>query len=601
MAEIVVRPARSARRRRRSRAGTVALVAALVVMVAGAALFARAYTLRDAVLPGVSVAGVDLGGLSHAEAQAKLQAELGPRLHEPVRIAVGEEVLVIRPSTAFALDVAATEERAYQAGRGSVLSRLGALVAPFAFGQEVEPALEPLPAERRTVDDQLRGLTDRPVNAKLRMDGRDVAVRPGVAGTTVDVDPLLASVRAAGLAGERRITATVREVAPAITTEEAEAIALQARTLLAAPVAIRLKKQPVGELRPARLAGLVRFPQAAGTYELALDPDGLRAALLPMVKTTLREPKDATFRIVGERVRVLRSKPGTTLDVQKAQNAVVAAGTGPGRRVAAIGLTALAADLTTGEAKALGIREKVSSFTTDMGESSSNRIHNVHLLGDYLDGTIVEPGQTFSYNRNIGPRTVERGFLEGQMIWGGVLIPSIGGGVCQTATTIFNAAFEAGLPILARSNHAFYISHYPMGRDATVSWGGPEFVFRNDLKNAILIDVTLHRSRRSRSRSTGRSRGAGSSPRRASPANYTQPELQYAVDPGAPRNSIRRTSRGRPGLRRHRLPQGLRARQAPPRGRLLHALQAGEPDGHLRPRPDAARRLLLPAFLGLVR
>ena len=74
MAEIVVRPARSARRRRRTRAGTVALVAALVVMVAGAGLFARAYTLRDAVLPGVSVAGVDLGGLSHAEAQAKLHA-----------------------------------------------------------------------------------------------------------------------------------------------------------------------------------------------------------------------------------------------------------------------------------------------------------------------------------------------------------------------------------------------------------------------------------------------------------------------------------------------------------------------------------------------
>ena len=106
------------------------------------------------------------------------------------------------------------------------------------------------------------------------MDGKEVAVRPGVAGNTVDVDPLLASVQAAGLAGERRVTATVREVAPAITTEEAEATALQAGTLLAAPVAIRLKKQPVGELRPARLAGLVRFPQAAGTYELALDPDG---------------------------------------------------------------------------------------------------------------------------------------------------------------------------------------------------------------------------------------------------------------------------------------------------------------------------------------
>ena len=98
-----------------------------------------------------------------------------------------------------------------------------------------------------------------------------------------------------------------------------------------------------------------------------------------------------------------------------------------------------------------------------MGASSANRIWNVHLLGDYLDGTIVKAGETFSYNKEIGPRTVERGFREGQMIWGGVLIPSIGGGVCQTATTIFNAAFEAGLPISrARTTRS---------TSATTRWG----------------------------------------------------------------------------------------------------------------------------------
>jgi vancomycin resistance protein YoaR len=182
-----------------------------------------------------------------------------------------------------------------------------------------------------------------------------------------------------------------------------------------------------------------------------------------------------------------------------------------------------------------------------MGASSSNRIWNVHLLGDYLDGTIVKPGQTFSYNREIGERTVERGFLEGQMIWGGVLIPSIGGGVCQTATTIFNAAFEAGLPVLARSNHAFYISHYPMGRDATVSWGGPEFVFRNDLKKAILIDVTYTSSTFTVT-FYGTKQGRRVESSTSEPTNYTQPELQYAVDPGAPRNSVRRTSAGGPGF-----------------------------------------------------
>ena len=107
-----------------------------------------------------------------------------------------------------------------------------------------------------------------------------------------------------------------------------------------------------------------------------------------------------------------------------------------------------------------------------MGPSSSNRIHNVQLMANYIDGTVVQPGETFSFNDSVGPRTPERGFREGQMIIGSLLLPAIGGGVCQTATTLFNNAFELGLPIVERHNHSFYISHYPMGRDATVSGAG---------------------------------------------------------------------------------------------------------------------------------
>ena len=131
-----------------------------------------------------------------------------------------------------------------------------------------------------------------------------------------------------------------------------------------------------------------------------------------------------------------------------------------------------------------------------MGESSSNRIHNVHLMADFIDGTVIQPGEVFSFNDVVGPRTAERGFLEGQMIIGSLVLPSIGGGVCQTATTLFNDAFELGLPILERTNHNLYLSHYPIGRDATVSWGGPDFKFRNDLKHGLLIKTVVHRLRR---------------------------------------------------------------------------------------------------------
>ena len=125
-----------------------------------------------------------------------------------------------------------------------------------------------------------------------------------------------------------------------------------------------------------------------------------------------------------------------------------------------------------------------------MGVSSSNRIHNVHLMADFIDGTVIAPGEVFSFNDVVGERTAERGFLEGQEIIGSLVLPSIGGGVCQTATTLFNDAFELGLPILARTNHNLYLSHYPLGRDATVSWGGPDFQFRNDLKHGLLIKTS---------------------------------------------------------------------------------------------------------------
>lgn len=545
MTEIAARLARPIRRL--SRPGTLGLVLGLVVLLAGAAVFARAYTLRQAVLPGVTVAGVDIGGLSRADAQTRLREQLGPRLAEPVRIAVGERAFAVRADRVWTLDVAATQERAFLDGRKSLLSRLGSLVAPFAVEREVEPVLALMPRERATVGTTLEELTERPVNARLRMRDTAVVVRPGKLGTTVAVEPLLASVRAAALAGAPEVAATLTDVEPAITTAEAEAIASEARALVAAPVRISFGERRVGVLRPALLAELVRFRKAAGTYEVTLEADGLERALLPMIERRLRDPVDATFRVVGNRVRVVRSKPGTTLDVDKARRAVLSGGAGPGPGVAVIGLTALAAEFSTKDANALGIRQRISTFTTDMGESSPNRIWNVHLLGDYLDGTIIEPGETYSYNEEVGPRTVERGFREGQMIFGGVLIPSIGGGVCQTATTVFNAAFEAGLPIKTRYNHSFYISHYPVGRDATVSWGGPDLVFRNDLKSAILVKVTYTNTTFTVS-FYGTKQGRKVVATTSTPTNYTQPKLQYAIDPSAPPRSVRTAAGGGPGF-----------------------------------------------------
>jgi vancomycin resistance protein YoaR len=129
------------------------------------------------------------------------------------------------------------------------------------------------------------------------------------------------------------------------------------------------------------------------------------------------------------------------------------------------------------------------------------------------------------------------------MIFGGVLIPSIGGGVCQTATTIFNAAFEAGLPVSERHNHSWYITHYPMGRDATVSWGGPDLVFKNDLKHAILIDVSYTDTTFTIS-FYGTKQGRKVTSTTADPTKYTQPKMRAAGPASTRTSTARSTSTG---------------------------------------------------------
>jgi vancomycin resistance protein YoaR len=134
----------------------------------------------------------------------------------------------------------------------------------------------------------------------------------------------------------------------------------------------------------------------------------------------------------------------------------------------------------------MGISGVVGTYTTDYG-GVPNRIHNVQLVAHLLDGKLIAPGATFSFNRATGARTAAKGFLEAPVIINGELTTGLGGGVCQVSTTVFNAAFVAGLPITERTNHALYISHYPQGRDATVDYPDVDLKFRNDTPHWLLL------------------------------------------------------------------------------------------------------------------
>jgi vancomycin resistance protein YoaR len=501
---------------RRVRAvGTAVVCSAVLTPVAAVA--ARDALYVDRPLPGVIV----------REAQLSRAVEIS---------LVGERARV-QPRRVLAVDAAATAAAARRAGRHSFLTRVRALADPSPPPIVVDPILR---VKRRAAASWVAELSTglrKPLPATIAMRGLVPAVTPDRPGQQVDEDALLRDLRQRALAGGSPIRATLRPIFLEHDTAAAEEAAETARRVVSGPIELRFREQRVGTLSRRRLARLLRFAPRGDRFEVTFDRSMLASAVRPALRRWRQRAVNARFRVEGERVRIIPSRPGLDVNPKVALAAVTAASSSA-TRAADLALRETRADRTTSEARALGIRERISTFTTDMGVSSANRIHNVQLMAEYIDGTIIEPGKTFSFNESVGPRTEDRGFREGQMIIGSLLLPSIGGGVCQTATTLFNNAFELGLPIERRYNHSFYISHYPLGRDATVSWGGPDLVFRNDLRSAILIKTTY-------TNSTLTFSFYGTDPKRrvisstGPKVNWRTPQTTYAYDPYAPRGSMR--------------------------------------------------------------
>jgi vancomycin resistance protein YoaR len=531
------------RRRRGLRFRTLAVLLVAVLGGAAAAIGVRWWQYEQHVLPGVRVAGVEVGGLSATQAQAVLERELGARLERRVPVRVRGRLVRVRPATALRLDAAASAAAALEEARGSFWTHLRSLGAVAVPERNVEPVLRiDAYGAAGTLKKLDKGLP-APRPAAVRMRGVEPVVVASKPGVRVARPPLLQRLRASALGSGDVVVAPLQDYEPPLRTPAADDAAATARRLVAEPVALTHGGASVGTLDRETLAKLLRFRARGSQLALGFDRRRLARVLRPRLAPYRMRATNARFVVSGTAVTIAPSHDGLDVDPWRAAAALASATAtaGDGGRVAEITLRSIPADLTTEEAQALGIRERISSFTTEMGTSSSNRIHNVHLMADYIDGTIVKPGEAFSFNRVVGPRTEKRGFLEGQMIIGSLLVPSIGGGVCQTATTLFNNAFELGLPITERHNHSFYISHYPLGRDATVSWGGPDFGFRNDLEHAILIKTTYTDSTLTFSfygTGQGRRVEAITGPK----INWKQPTVSYALDPYAPSGSVRTVS-----------------------------------------------------------
>lgn len=458
-------------------------IAAGVLVVVGLVLaaFFLSQGDRDRIPPGVRVAGIEVGGLPVVEATARVrEAVVAERQRTIALVYPGGELETTPGELGVAPRVDAAVERA-RTSRG----RLDRLWARLGLASDVDVSLDlsAKPRRVRVVVDRVAEALERPMQpASVERQGDEIVVVPARVGLELDRSTVYDRL----LELPQRVELPVTQIQPTVTDEEARRAQQLAEEVVSSPPAIVHEGTRL-TLSADALREALRFePSSTTTIAVDLDPEPLRPALEEAFGALETAPVDARFRVRGDRVEVVEAVPGSALDVETTVRQLVPnAGT---IEVPAV-FQPVEAGRTTADANAMGIVELVSEFTTPY-PCCQPRVRNIERAAELLDGTIIEAGAEFSLNAALGERTRERGFVEAPMIGAdGRLVDAVGGGVSQVATTLYNAAFFAGLELIQHTPHSFYISRYPMGREATISWGGPELIFRDDWPSAILVKV----------------------------------------------------------------------------------------------------------------
>ena len=459
-------------------------------LVALAVLVGLAYAGSSRELAeGTHVAGVDVGGLSSEAAVSKLDAQFDTIATEPVTFTAGDTVFTFAANQlAVEPDWRAAVAAAGRAGDGfGPIRGLRRLHTRF-FGAEVLPRLAASDAALDFALDGIASQVDREArNAALVRRGVRIETVPEQAGRRLQQDAAAeVIVRALGQlerpSGPMALPVVVAP--PKVTAEMLVPAARRARAVVRAPVFLKGPDRS-WRLPRQRLASLLHLP-SGGVTRLAFAGAAADAYFRALSERVGKPARDAGFTASGESVQVLPARDGVELDVPATAGALLRAALKPANRVAQLQVVRAAPARTTAEALAMGIDRRMTSYRTYYS-GTADRITNLQLGVRELDGTLVSPGGTFSLNEAIGERTVERGFRPAPVIIGTEFAEEIGGGTSQVATTVFNAAWEAGLRITERNPHSLYISRYQLGRDATVYWPSLDLKFVNDTKSWVLV------------------------------------------------------------------------------------------------------------------
>ncbi len=461
----------------------------------------------DKVTPGATTLGTSLGGLSQPEAVARLAPGVQQRLDRPLDIqGDGHTWHTTARDLGLRLDPNELVGAAYQVGRqGNPLDRLGDQMDALMHGRTVSAAST---TDRAALDGSLstmaRQVERTPVNARLTLTSTGAVEAVGAQdGLAVHVAASRDQLTAALNGGGQSVELVTASVPPTIADQQLQTAHEQLDRLFG-PNADTLrvtfadKSWPLDRADLLKLVSLTGGTQPGQPATVTLEDGPLKAWAARLAKDVDQNVQDARFAFNGGDLKVLRpGRQGRTLD-QGATVQAVHAALLEGQRTLALPVSTVDPSVSSDDPQSLGITELIDRGNTAFAGSIPEKKHNIEIAAQRLNGTVVAPGATFSFNDAVGPTTLDAGFQWGFAITSGnngpKTVPSVAGGICQVATTLFQPVFWSGYQLEERYWHMYWIPAYAsrgvVGLDVTVDGdSGLDFKWTNTTKTYVLIQA----------------------------------------------------------------------------------------------------------------
>jgi len=485
------------------------LAAALLVL--GVIYVGAAFYFQDRPPAGVSVAGVEIGSLTEDEARAELTREFADRTTEPI-------TLTLRPDGVPAEDAEQLEVVPEDAGLSLDLDRTlrgvtGLSFHPARLWDHVAGADRDLPlygaVDRAALKAQVTRLAEdydtEPVDGELALTADGVEVAQARDGRTLEVAPTVEELEQAWVdqvwddedLESRTLPAVATGQRPDLTSEEIDRFTAEVLDpALDAPVVVEAtrgegdgEREATAELARRDLLGLLSVEQSEGALSLVIDEEATLARIRQDLGRLERGPRDASVRLAGSSVEVVRGQVGYALAEDGLVDAVEAAlqETGEGRTVAAT-IDTVRPQISNETARGWSFSE-MSSFVSQFpsGPDYEARTANLRAGVTNVNGTVVMPGEQFSLGAALGEISEEAGYAEAPVIVDGQLVMGLGGGLSQISTVVFNASWFAGVQLDAHTTHTFYIPRYPAGREATLAIPHIDNLWTNDTDTPVVV------------------------------------------------------------------------------------------------------------------